>query len=213
MYKISINDHSFYLLKYEDADFFRPQGYELIPYMGDLNSLYTVVEKLESSEDEHKIGFYASNFKQLKSDFKSLYRKISAMGGIVTNPAGEVLFIYRRGMWDLPKGKREKNETRKECALREVAEETGLHHLNIKSKIGKTRHTYRIDSSGERILKVTYWYEMESAGDEVLVPQYEEDIEDAKWMTTTAFMEGNYVTFANINDILKEFRSMRIEMK
>jgi 8-oxo-dGTP pyrophosphatase MutT (NUDIX family) len=51
---------------------------------------------------------------------------IKAGGGIVVNEQNEVLLIYRRGKWDLPKGKLDDGETIEECALREVKEETGL---------------------------------------------------------------------------------------
>ena len=36
---------------------------------------------------------------------------IIAAGGIVTNPDNEVLFIFRRGKWDLAKGKLDEGES------------------------------------------------------------------------------------------------------
>ena len=111
MYKISINDHPLYLLKYEEADLFKEKGYELFPYMGKKIILLNAVDTLEKATEEQKIGFYASDYDQLISDFKSLFRVIRAMGGIVVNPSdNKVLFIYRRNMWDLPKGKQEKGD-------------------------------------------------------------------------------------------------------
>jgi len=212
MYKISINDHPLYLLKYEEADLFRRQGYELLPYMGNKTILLNAIDRLEKATTEQKIGFYTSDYDRLISDFKSLFRIIKAMGGIVVDPREKkVLFIYRRGMWDLPKGKQDKGEAKRECALREVEEETGLSHICLKSKIGKTRHTYRHPKSGKRILKITHWYEMETDKNEKLHLQKEEDIHDAKWLTVPAFLEGNYVTFATIKDILNEYQSMQVD--
>ena len=210
MYKISINDHPFYLLKSDEVDSFRSRGYTVLPYPGKKSSLIKTIEQLENSEEELRIAYFSDDDKKLKNDFKSSYKRIRAMGGIVINPRGEVLFIYRRGMWDLPKGKIEKDESKKECAVREVREETGLENIHLKSRVGKTRHTYRDPVSGERILKITTWYEMAVPGDEELILQQEEGIEDAKWMTIGAFLEGNYVTFANIKDILNEYRSMAV---
>jgi len=46
-------------------------------------------------------------------------------GGLVTNENNELLMIFRRGKWDLPKGKADEGETVEACALREVEEETG----------------------------------------------------------------------------------------
>ena len=39
----------------------------------------------------------------------------------------EILWIFRRGFWDLPKGKLDEGETIQTCAVREVEEETGIH--------------------------------------------------------------------------------------
>ena len=63
--------------------------------------------------------------------FKSKYLLVKAAGGIVYNANNELLMIYRNNKWDLPKGKIEKGETPKQCALREVEEETGVEKLKI----------------------------------------------------------------------------------
>lgn len=207
MYKISINDHPFCLLKSEEVDDFEAAGYELFSYTGDTGNLSAAIDRLEKSDDEElKIGFYAADFHRLKADFKSLFRVIKAMGGIVTRSSGEILLIYRRGKWDLPKGKQEKKESKRECALREVEEETGLKHLEVKSRVGKTRHSYHHPRTGVRVLKITYWYEMVSSAPDHLVLQKEEDIEDSKWLFVADFLDGNYTTFANIKDILRKYR-------
>lgn len=211
MYKIYINDHPLYLLKYEEAEHFREKDCEVYPYMGNKTVLLNVIDQLEKSKDEQKIGIYASNYDQLKYDFKSLFRKVQAMGGIIVNPKGKVLFIYRRGMWDLPKGKKEKGERKKECALREVEEETGLSKLDLTNKVGKTRHTYRHPRTGKRILKITHWYEMKVLEKEEIKLQKEEDIEDSKWLTIPSFLAGKYDTFANIKEVLIEYQSMAVD--
>ena len=41
-----------------------------------------------------------------------------AGGGLVYNKDGDVLFIFRNGKWDLPKGGMEKTETIEETAIR-----------------------------------------------------------------------------------------------
>ena len=51
--------------------------------------------------------------------------KFDTAGGIVLCNK-KLLFIYKRGMWDLPKGKIEFNHTTESTALREISEETGL---------------------------------------------------------------------------------------
>ena len=47
-------------------------------------------------------------------------------GGLVFNKKAQILLIFRKWSWDLPKGKVEKNETLASAAIRETAEETGL---------------------------------------------------------------------------------------
>ena len=59
--------------------------------------------------------------------------KVIAAGGLVTNDKNELLIMFRRGKWDLPKGKLDEGETIEACALREVREETGIEHLELAS--------------------------------------------------------------------------------
>ena len=68
--------------------------------------------------------------------------KIIAGGGLVFNESDELLMIYRRGKWDLPKGKLDDGETINDCALREVKEETGLADVEILEAVGITYHDY-----------------------------------------------------------------------
>ena len=63
-------------------------------------------------------------------------------GSLVVNRNKELLLIYRKGKWDLPKGKVEKSEKKKHGALRETAEETGLElkNLSLQHPLKKTAH-------------------------------------------------------------------------
>ena len=62
----------------------------------------------------------------LLKKFLSLLPNVIAGGGKVYNQKNEILFIFRNGKWDLPKGKTEPKETINQTALREVEEETNL---------------------------------------------------------------------------------------
>ena len=73
---------------------------------------------------------------------KQYFEIIEASGGIVKNESGEILFIFRNGIWDLPKGKIEDNESREEAGLREVEEECGFRSLKLGHFIGTTYHLY-----------------------------------------------------------------------
>lgn len=111
---------------------------------------------------------------------------VTAAGGVVVRKAAsqqepEVLLIFRRGVWDLPKGKLEDEETVEECAVREVAEEVGLLTLpRIISSLSDTYHEYHED--GVHYGKTTHWYVMELSSDNYdLEPEREEGIEKVKW--------------------------------
>ena len=94
-----------------------------------------------------------------------------------------MLFIFRNGVWDLPKGKVDKHETTHEAAIREVEEECGISHLQMVKKLPSTYHIYQSPykkTMGKWILKETYWYEMKYVGHDEGIPQEEENITEIK---------------------------------
>lgn len=111
----------------------------------------------------------------------NLYTPIDAGGGVVFNEEGHVLMIFRRGRWDLPKGKRDEGEAMADCAVREVCEETGLKKVALGAKICDTYHVY--GQGNELILKRTSWFHMTASKDERLKPQKEEGIAEARWVS------------------------------
>ena len=66
---------------------------------------------------------YTALKRRFEADFQSLFIIIEAAGGCVFNQKGQLLVIYRRNSWDLPKGKIDKGETPDIAAIREVQEE------------------------------------------------------------------------------------------
>ena len=107
---------------------------------------------------------------------------IVAAGGIVKNEDGKTLIIFRRGFWDLPKGKVEKGEKIINAAQREVEEETGDKIESLSEEAVITYHCYRL--KGNDCIKETHWYHMQARpGQASLTPQTEEDIEQALWAT------------------------------
>jgi 8-oxo-dGTP pyrophosphatase MutT (NUDIX family) len=130
------------------------------------------------------------------------FKTIEAAGGIVQNEHKELLFIFRRGKWDLPKGKMEKGETEEESALREVEEETGVQNLTLKRKVGKTFHIY--SEKDKDILKVSHWFYFTCAKQN-LVAQTEEDITEATWVATQNIKVPMLNTFENIKHIMHQF--------
>lgn len=138
----------------------------------------------------------------LKKELYSLYTPIDAGGGIVVNEDGAVLMIYRRGKWDLPKGKRDDGEDIAECALREVSEETGLQQLQLGDKICDTYHIY--SQNKENLLKCTSWYRMQGTNKDILSPQKEENIQEARWVAEKDMGPIVYKSYEAIREVLTQ---------
>lgn len=129
--------------------------------------------------------------------------KIVAGGGIVRNDENKILFQFRRGKWDLPKGKLEEGETIEECAVREVEEETGLQHVQLGKLIDTTHHFYK--EKGKDIEKETHWFAMSVSGSQKLLPQIEEDITELRWVAKDEIQDYLTNTFKNIEEIIKKY--------
>ena len=142
------------------------------------------------------IYVYHEDIKLLWKEFKWFFKIEKAAGGLVKNQQKETLFIYRFEKWDLPKGKIEKGESKKEAAIREVEEECGMTGLKIQKKLQKTYHIFQ--RKGREVLKITYWYSMETDYDGTLSPQIEEGITDAVFKSDTEVYEALKNTYRNI---------------
>ena len=130
---------------------------------------------------------------------------IIAAGGIVMNPNHEILWIYRRGFWDLPKGKLDPNETIENCAIREVMEETGINHLVLGKLILTTTHQYHDKYLNEEVEKTTYWYQMSTDKLQAGIPQTEEDIEAVAWVKQADLAPYLAKTYDNIKKVMEAF--------
>ena len=144
-----------------------------------------------------------TNLQELKKAFWKKFTLVQAAGGLVLNKKKEILMIFRRGKWDMPKGKLDKGETLEACAVREVKEETGLKNIHLQNHLLTTYHTYR--ESGKFILKESYWYNMNIEDEQALIPQAEEQIAEAKWVSQTQLPELMKNTFPSIKDVLAAF--------
>ncbi len=158
-----------------------------------------VVEWFLTDKKTSRLIVHTKNLKALKVHFFSLFKRVDAAGGLVFNQNGELLTIKRWGLWDLPKGKVERNERKREAAQREVQEETGV----IAADPGKKPlRTYHIYPRGQKvILKTTFWYEMVVKDAENLTPQKEEGIEEVKWVEPDEindYFSGSYHSLRNL---------------
>jgi len=137
----------------------------------------------------------------LKDQLDAMYHYIEAAGGVAFNENDAILMIYRRGKWDLPKGKLDEGEKIDECALREVKEETGLQQLSLGDKICDTYHVYT--QNNEQLLKRTAWYRMKGSSADKLQPQKEENILEARWVSSKELGPLAARSYEAIRDVLK----------
>jgi ADP-ribose pyrophosphatase YjhB (NUDIX family) len=127
---------------------------------------------------------------------------IMAAGGLVENEKGELLLIFRKKHWDLPKGKLDSGESLEECAVREVEEETGLKNVQLGELIDVTLHQY--EENGESITKKTAWYKMRDSSGDTLTPQTEEQIEEIRWVAPSELGPYMQNTYTNIIHIINK---------
>ena len=126
------------------------------------------------------------------------FKWVEAAGGLVENEKGETLMIYCYRHWDLPKGHIDEGESAEVCAVREVAEETGVEGAKIVRFLCNTLHAYGVYGVWE--LKQTSWY-LCTAESCPTKPQKEEDIAVAKWCSKEEVEENlrhSYPTIRNV---------------
>ncbi|MGK2864554.1 MAG: NUDIX hydrolase [Chitinophagaceae bacterium] len=171
-------------------------------FIDELNS-HTVKSMIHEmqSEEIHAGVFYHPSLEELRKAFFKKFTLVKAAGGLVKNEMDEILVIFRRGKWDLPKGKLDKDESLDACAVREVEEETGLKKITLEAPLLVTYHTYH---EGTRfILKESHWFAMKTKSNQKLTPQTEEDIHEIKWVNTKDINSYLKNTFPSVVDVLQ----------
>lgn len=201
MIKIFFDDKTVHFLE-KSADFIEKPGHVLLDSL-EKDDIQRAINQFETDAQQLALFVAGKDTEKSFKKFCAQFITIEAGGGLILNNAGRYLFLYRRGKWDLPKGKAEKGETISDTAVREIREETGL-EVQVKNSIGVTYHTYR---EGEQlILKKTYWFGMLYPGDKKPVPQESEDISRIKWLDQTDIERVVYKnTFASIKNLLSEY--------
>lgn len=142
-------------------------------------TLKTLLAELEKNEVHAGVIHYPDP-EAVLAGYKNFLTVVKAAGGLVATPNNEVLLIFRRGKWDLPKGKLDEGEELESCAVREIEEETGLLAARIVKPLHVTFHTYFEEE--KHVLKESHWYLMQASKPDELTPQTEEDIEKCEWV-------------------------------
>ena len=161
------------------------------------------IEKILSvlKKDKYKaVHLVGSDLDSMLKTFLKFLPNVVAAGGKVLNASQRILFIFRNGKWDLPKGKSESNETIDKTALREVEEETGVKGLSITKPLEITYHIFRRNNQHQ--IKKTYWFEMFSDYDGDLKPQLNEGITKVKWIGPKKLKKVKKNIYANIESLI-----------
>jgi len=146
-----------------------------------------------------RITFVVKSIDLFKEFMAREFKCVPAAGGLVEKH-GDLLVIKRHGLWDIPKGKIEKDEKKKVAAVREVEEECGV-KVRIGDKIGKTLHLYKM--KGKHAYKYTHWYKMKIVSEKNMKPQKSEGIEEVRWMTRDEVAQMD--TYSSITGILEKY--------
>ena len=169
-------------------------------YQGKKKQIKQFLDLLNKNRDVKSVTMISPDVDALWADFQACFKIIEAAGGYVLNENGELLVFFRRGSWDIPKGKIDPGETPEQAALREVMEETGLQNLSLGVFMMHTWHTYVL--KGERILKKTWWYRMQTT-DHTLIPQTEEDITEICWVNPAEWLRTESNVYPSIKEVIE----------
>ena len=195
MYKVFVNDKPLFLTneikKETDFKFFLLES-------ADINQI--IINFFQNKLD--KAYLYHPDEKEIMKTLKAKIPVSKAGGGLVYNKKNEVLFIFRNGKWDLPKGGTEKGEEIEDTAIREVEEETGVTNLVIADKLQKTYHIFK--RSGIYKLKITHWFEMRTSFEGTPIGQLEEGIEKVAWLNPEQVKEALKNSYENIKLLFSE---------
>lgn len=199
MYKVFFNERIVLLTDDFIRNFQQRHGlfykYRNVDDLKELLDFYWKLKRIDT------LFVFHHDIEELRERFKSCFNQVYASGGLVRDKEGRYLIMKRRGKWDLPKGKVNRGETFEQAALREVAEECGLHDLEIIDPLLSTYHSYFLDD--QTILKRTTWFEMIYWGDAEAVPQRDEDITEIRWLKPEELGEITDNTYLAVLDVLK----------
>ena len=189
MYKVFVNDKPLFLTN----EISRETDFQL--FLLESIDIEQLIVKMFQNKIQ-KAYLYHPDEKEIMKTLKAKIPVNKAGGGFVYNKKGEVLFIFRNGKWDLPKGGIEKDETIENAAMREVEEETGVSGLKITEKLQKTYHVFK--RNGIFKLKITYWFKMQTNFTGKTCPQEKEGISKAVWLKPTEIEAALGNSYENI---------------
>jgi 8-oxo-dGTP pyrophosphatase MutT (NUDIX family) len=195
MYKVFVNDKPLFLTN----EISKETDFQL--FLLDSIDIEQVIVKMFQNKIK-KAYLYHPDESVIMKTLKAKIPVNKAGGGLVYNKKGEVLFIFRNGKWDLPKGGINKGELIENTAMREVEEETGVNELKVIKKLQKTYHVFK--RNGKYKLKITHWFEMQTDFEDTPIGQIEEGIEKVAWLNPEQIKEALQNSYENIKLLFEE---------
>ena len=195
MYKVFVNDKPLFLTN----QIFKETDFQL--FLLESVDFKQLIVKMFQNKIQ-KAYLYYPDEKEIMKVLKTKIPVNKAGGGLVYNKNGDVLFIFRNGKWDLPKGGTEKGEDIEQTSMREVEEETGVNGLKIIKKLQKTYHIFK--RNGVYKLKITHWFEMQTDFEGITEGQIDEGIDKVEWKNPTQIQEALKNSYENIKLLFQE---------
>ena len=117
--------------------------------------------------------------------------QMKAAGGLVLS-GGHALLIRKHHLWDLPKGKLNGDESPEHCAIREIAEETGLNPDLLSIRAPLCRSSYVSYYEIGPVNKTVDWFVLDYTGNisDPLTPELSEDIDMCQWVDAGSILEN-----------------------
>ncbi len=133
---------------------------------------------------------------------------IHAAGAVVSRTGPQVLLVHRPKYddWSFPKGKLDPGEHLTACAVREVAEETGL---DVRLGPPLSPQSYEVGNGSPRTKVVHYWAGRVAGDDDVSGYQPNAEIDAVRWVPLGEAKE--LLTYDYDHDTLAEFEAVRKE--
>ncbi len=167
-----------------------------------------LVELLQAHREVAFVNFWGARVEEMLKGFLERFGRIEAGGALVYTRAGYLLSILRWDLWDLPKGKRERNESLEECARREAQEETGIDLTGVEGQfLMRTRHIFQERNSSKWNVKEVYWYCFAVDQPQPVKPQRSEGIRQVRWISLREWEMRQLPTFLSIRAVLETFRT------
>ncbi len=131
-------------------------------------------------------------------------KDVLAAGAVVFRPGKHVLLVHRPRYddWSFPKGKLERGEHVTAAAVREVAEETGVH-----VRLGPPLASQRYPIAGGRSKTVSYWIGRAVGDDDVSGYLPNAEIDDVEWVAYDKALDR--LTYPHDRATLVEARRLR----